>query len=184
MSAGEREAGGGPLGEGHDEPATALLRAALELRPRLVACARRVLGDGEEAEDVAQEAIIRLARAELLDPGAVRAWLMATTWRLAIDRGRARRRREGLARSAPAGRAPEAADAAAERSDEARRARHALEELDEPYRAALRLRCVEGLTFPEVAARLGAPERTARTWVGRGLTRLRERLRGRDGATP
>lgn len=154
----------------------ALLRAALELRPRLAECARRVLQDAEEAEDVAQEALIRLGRARLNDPGAARAWLLATTWRLAIDRTRARRRREGLTRGAPAPAPVEPTVEAAARRDEARRALSALETLDEPYRTALRLRCVEGRDFPEVARRMNALERTARTWVARGLTRLREQL--------
>lgn len=188
MNGGEahREAppGGGPLpGEGLFVPArsedeAALTRAALELRPRLAACARRVLQDAEEAEDVAQEALLRLGRARLDDPGAVRGWLLATTWRLAIDRSRARRRREGLARAAPTPAPAESADLSAERRDEARRALRALDQLDEPYRTALRLRCVEGLAFPELARRMGALERTTRTWVARGLTRLREQLGG------
>lgn len=172
----EDAAWGDPLRADLSDTTETLLRAALELRPRLASTARRVLKDAGEAEDVVQEALLRFSRARLDDPGAARAWLLATTWRLSIDRLRARERREGLSRAAPVAGPAEPAEETAARSDEARRAVEALARLDDPYRTALRLRYVEGLDFAELAARMGALERTARTWVGRGLARLREEL--------
>lgn len=61
-----------------------------EQRPRLVGIATRVLGDHAEAEDVVQQAWLRLHRA---DADAVRdlaAWLTTVTTRLCLDRLRAR----------------------------------------------------------------------------------------------
>ncbi|MCA8925035.1 MAG: RNA polymerase subunit sigma-24, partial [Planctomycetes bacterium] len=55
-------------------------------RARLVRCAQQVLGDPAEAEDVAHEALQRGLQAELRDPRAIGAWLLATCTRLAIDR--------------------------------------------------------------------------------------------------
>lgn len=154
----------------------ALLSAAAALRPRLVAVAARVLGQAE-AEDVAQEVLLRLVRTGGPDdPGALRAWLVASTWRLAADRKKTARRRDELVRrGAPAGSAPGLVEQA-DTAEAAARAGRAVDGLGEPYRTALKLRYLEGLDFPEVARRMGALERTARTWVGRGLTQVRAAL--------
>lgn len=155
-------------------------------RARLVAHAERVLRDRAEAEDVAQEVLVRAPDdARRHDLRSLPAWLYAVTYRLAVDRLRARRRRErahaGRAAATPlsagagedSGAGPAGALALRE---EAARLRAAVGALADPYGAAVRLRYLEGLEFAEVAARLGTIERTARTWVGRGLGKLRERL--------
>jgi len=146
-------------------------------RKRLVAHAHRVLHDWQEAEDVVQEVFLRTPKAmRLRDGGSLAGWLYAVCYRVAVDKLRARNRRaraiEALGLSGKGG--PVAADI--EQGDEVRRARAALDRLDEPYRTAVTLRYLHGLEFRELAGRMGTIERTARTWVGRGLTRLRERL--------
>src|SRR3954462_8577188 len=57
-----------------------------------------VLRHREDAEDVAQEAFAKAYRnfRQLRDRDRFRAWLARMTWRLAIDRCRAARRREKL----------------------------------------------------------------------------------------
>ena len=60
-----------------------------------VGTARRMLGDAAEAEDLAQEAMLRLWRnaATLeLGPGGVRPWLRRVVSNLSIDRMRSSRR--------------------------------------------------------------------------------------------
>src|SRR5215204_5115332 len=54
-----------------------------------------VLRDRSDAEDVAQEAFVKAFRAfrQLRDRERFRAWLVRTTWRLALDRRRGDRRR-------------------------------------------------------------------------------------------
>ena len=59
--------------------------------------------------------------------------------------------------------------------------RRALPNLPEGRREALRLRVVEQLPYPEVAARLGVSEDAARARVSRGL---RELARALPGAAP
>ncbi len=114
---------------------------------------------------MAQEVLIRAPR------DATEGWLFAVCYRVAIDRLRARERRKkallGLAERGPD---------AAELPFDLDAVRASLAALAEPYRSAVTLRYLEGLDFPEVARRLGTIDRTARTWVGRGLTKLREAL--------
>ncbi len=66
-----------------------------ELRPRLMRVAYSHLGNVAEAEDVVQEAWLRLQRAETGSIGDLRAWLTTVVSRLALDAlGSARARRE------------------------------------------------------------------------------------------
>ena len=58
-------------------------------RPRLVGIAARVLGDHAEAEDVVQQAWLRLARTDA-DIESLPAWLTTVVTRLCLDRLRAR----------------------------------------------------------------------------------------------
>ncbi len=149
------------------------------LRARLLACARQVLGDAAEAEDVVQEALVKALAADLRDPAALRGWLFAVCYRLAIDVVR-RRTRRGKAHGAltPPDEEPGSSGLAMRREQQEELHRQ-LGSLAEPYRSALRLRYLQELEFAEVARRMGAKERTVRTWVGRGLQRLRRRLGGR-----
>ena len=62
-------------------------------RPRLLALAGRVLADHAEAEDVVQQAWLRLDRATTRDGTDIEnlpAWLTTVTTRLCLDRLRAR----------------------------------------------------------------------------------------------
>jgi len=64
-------------------------------RPYLVNLAYQMLGDVGEAEDIAQEAFLRLSRADITAIDDVRAWLTVVAGRLCLDQVRsARARRE------------------------------------------------------------------------------------------
>src|ERR1700738_1025627 len=62
-------------------------------RPYLVNLAYQVLGDVGEAEDVAQEAFLRLSRADITAIDDVRAWLTVVAGRLCLDQVRSARAR-------------------------------------------------------------------------------------------
>jgi RNA polymerase sigma-70 factor, ECF subfamily len=64
-----------------------------EHRPYLVNLAYQMLGDVGEAEDVAQEAFLRLARTEPAHIDDVRAWLTVVAGRLCLDQMRSARAR-------------------------------------------------------------------------------------------
>ncbi|XXF88036.1 RNA polymerase sigma factor [Tabrizicola sp. M-4] len=138
------------------EPAAARV-LTLRLTPRALGYAARMLGDAAEAEDVAQEAMLRLWRAA---PGwrageaQVSTWLYRVVTNLCMDRLRARRRRPAAALDE----APEVPDGAkgAEagliEADRMVALQAALDALPERQRQAVVLRHIEGLANPEIAA--------------------------------
>ena len=62
-------------------------------RPYLVNLAYQMLGDIGEAEDVAQEAFLRLSRADPSQIDDIRAWLTVVAGRLCLDQMRSARAR-------------------------------------------------------------------------------------------
>ena len=165
---------------------------------RLLGLARRILGDGGEAEEVLQEVFLFVWRsASSFDParGQVLTWLLVATRSRAIDRLRARRpasRPEIRSLDEPALMAaggPAASDdveaASAGRQWESI-CRAAVGQLPEDQRRALELAYFEGLTHQEIAARTSTPLGTVKTRVRLGLMKLQERMRpywesGSDG---
>ena len=156
-------------------------------RDRLYTIALRLLGDPRDAEEVAQDALIRAYRAIAGYPGSrtselrLRPWLAAITVNLARNRRRRHDDRRPPAQLDPmvAGgfdRADASADdgpsTVARREGEANLARVLLE-LPPAIRVAVVLRHVDGLSVAETAEVLGRPEGTVKAQVSRGLERLR-----------
>ena len=142
----------------------------------------RIVGDRGEAEDALQDVYVSLwTAAGRYDPARAspRAWLATFARNRAIDR---LRRRKRLADAAPV----EAAEAIADEApladallvaDEERGRIHAcLEALDEPQRGTIRTAFFGGLTYAELASRDGVPLGTVKSWVRRGLARLKKCL--------
>ena len=162
--------------------ATPLARRHL---PRVLSVARRMLNDASEAEDVAQEAMLRLWRiAPEWQAGRARVstWLYRVTANLCTDRLRARRPTDPLdAANEPA--APEASVAA--RMQDAQR-RVALEDalagLPERQRLAVILRHIEELPNPEIAATMGISVEAVESLTARGRTALGKALADRKEA--
>jgi len=144
------------------EAAHAVRRREFEARlaecgPLAYRVARGVLRNDADAEDVAQEALLRAYRRfdRLRDPLRFRGWLVRIVFRLALDRARSAKRRElrETEWAQPARRAapPNAEDLAASREFQAHFDR-ALEALPEKLRLVLLLAAMEGHTLEEVAA--------------------------------
>jgi RNA polymerase sigma-70 factor, ECF subfamily len=137
-----------------------------------------VLRHRQDAEDVAQEAFVRAHRCfhRLRERSRFRAWLVKTTWRLAIDRWRSDRRRAvremrtGSVSSASTHEAVEAAERAA-------RLWIAIDALPEKLRTAIVLAGIEGHDVREVAALLGVPEGTVKSRLFMARQKLKEHLR-------
>jgi RNA polymerase sigma-70 factor (ECF subfamily) len=139
--------------------------------------ARRLLGDPELAEDVAHDAwLAARTRPPAQLTGGVRAWL-GTVVQHGVQRLRRseRRRRTREAAVAAAAATDSAADVV-ERGALCRELTGVVMELDEPYRSAILLRYLDGLSTAEVAARQQVAPAAARKRLSRALQLLRERL--------
>ena len=123
-------------------------------------------------------------RAGAYEPGRASpiTWLATIARNRAIDWVRA----QGVRRAAPiedAAPVPDDRPLASETmiADEGNRRLHlCLDGLDEQPRLAIRTAFFDGLTYAELADRLGVPLGTMKSWVRRGLMRLKECL-DRDG---
>ncbi|MFV0359055.1 RNA polymerase sigma factor [Tropicimonas sp.] len=167
---------------GGDRAAARML--TLRLTPRVLALACRMLGDRAEAEDVAQEAMLRLWR---IAPGwregeaKVSTWLYRVASNLCTDRLR-RRRGTGFDDVFGEGiEPPDETPQVDERLQEAARAealRRALAELPDRQRQAVVLRHLEGLSNPEIAAIMEIGVEAVESLTARGKRALAARLDG------
>ncbi len=138
-----------------------------------------VLRNPAEAEDVAQEAMLRAYRNfhRLRDRDRFRAWLVRTAWRLSLDRIRAsgrRERRERVAIENCFG--SDVETAVATRELEAQVAA-ALDELPEKLRMVMVLAAIEGYNTREVASLLSLPEGTVKSRLFTARKRMAESLK-------
>ncbi|MGE0711256.1 MAG: sigma-70 family RNA polymerase sigma factor [Planctomycetota bacterium] len=133
-------------------------------------------GDAAAAEDVAQEALIDVLRGvQGLAPGRpFRPWVFRVVSNAAREHLRkASRRARHEGRAPAAASRGEPVEGAASRGEEVAALRRGLDALPEPFREALSLRFLEGLSLREVAEVMGCREGTASSRVRRGLEALR-----------
>jgi RNA polymerase sigma-70 factor (ECF subfamily) len=166
------------------EAAQAALRR--EFEERLAECgslayrvARGVLRNGADAEDVAQEAVLRAyGRFERLrDRTRFRAWLVRIAFRLAIDRARSSKRREVRETLwSQSGPRPSTEDLAAASEFQGHLER-AMEELQEKHRLVLLLAAMQGHSLEEVAEMLDLPMGTVKSRLFFARKQIAEKLR-------
>lgn len=163
--------------------------ARREFEERLAECgplayrvARGVLRNAADAEDVAQEALLRAYKSfdRLRDRNRFRGWLVRISFRLALDRLRSAKRREqrDMLWSQPAHQPPPVTveDVAASNQFQGHLQR-ALEELPEKLRLVLLLSAMEGQTIDEIAAMVGVPVGTVKSRIFVARKKLAEKLR-------
>ena len=154
---------------------------------RLYTIALRLLGDRRDAEEVAQDALVRAFRAMAGYPRERTAALRLRPWLASITVNLSRNRRRRIDDRRPpnqleplldAGFDPPAdgrsrPDAASDRRETQRELVAALQRLTPAVRTAIVLRHVDGLSVAETAEALGRPEGTVKAQVHRGLRELR-----------
>lgn len=154
----------------------------LRLTPRVLGYATRMLGgDRAEAEDVAQEAMLRLWRQApdwRQGEAKVTTWLYRVVSNLCTDR--LRKRRAVALDSVPE---PEddtpGAEAGMQEAARAQALETALGALPERQRQAVILRHIEGLTNPEIAAVMDIGVEAVESLTARGKRALAALLAGR-----
>jgi RNA polymerase sigma-70 factor (ECF subfamily) len=176
-----------PLSIPPDEELIRRLRAgdegALELLVsaywhRLIRYVEGILDQEEGAEDVVQEAFIRLwmRRKELRMEGSFKAFLYTMARNAAIDERRRFGRRAALAgRADPPGPQPSPL-ATAEASELQVVAGQAIAALPPRRREVFRLARFEGLSYKEIAQLMGLSPQTVANQMSRALTELHEAL--------
>jgi RNA polymerase sigma-70 factor (ECF subfamily) len=139
--------------------------------PRLFAAALRLLRARDLAEDATQDAFLKIwrhAKCYDADKGAPMAWMGAIARRCAISR-------IGVERpTVPVDGADLTVDPVEASSP---RLIRALENLPATHRQALLLSYTYGMSHSELAEHLGVPLGTAKSWVLRAMTALREHLK-------
>jgi RNA polymerase sigma factor (sigma-70 family) len=143
--------------------------------------ARKYLRDRAEAEDAVQEVFIAVWRAaDRFDPAVA----SETTFIAMIARRRL------IDRVRKIGRKPDESELGAvnepmvettdrlEVADEARIAAAALDELGEPQRTVLKLSIYDGLSHGDIAEKMDLPLGSVKTYIRRGLQKIREMLTG------
>lgn len=122
----------------------------------------RRCGDAAEAEDVAQETLIRVARGigEFAGRSSFRTWALGVALNCARDAVRARERRARVLRDVASAALVDEPAPAADADDPEAALWSAVRALPEAQRDAVMLVHVEGLSHGEAAAALGCAEAT------------------------
>lgn len=153
----------------------------LRLTPRVLSLATRLLGTAAEAEDVAQEAMVRLWRIApewRQGEAKVTTWLYRVTLNLCTDRLRRRR-------NVPLDEAPEVEDGAPSAEQGLMQGERlaaldaALALLPERQRQAVILRHIEGLANPDIARIMDIGTEAVESLTARGKRALATHLAAR-----
>ncbi len=170
--------------DGDQRALSALCKA---MRPRLYRVAYSIVRDRDEADDLAQEALIRAVtkRFLFLGRGSVAGWMTRIVANLAKNRLRdGKRRREIMEEALPDEKAVRGAQASAARApddvaeENQTRAKlvAAMAELPERQRDVVRLHIVAALDFGDVAEALGMTEANARVTFSHAKKKLMEKI--------
>jgi RNA polymerase sigma-70 factor (sigma-E family) len=170
------------IGTGVETEGRSLAELFVRQVPRAVAVAYLITGDRGVAEELAQEAFVRLTGRfrHLRSPDAFDAYLRRTVVNLSISYLRRRRVERAYLereRRRPVGHAGDMPDVGLREE-----LWSALLELPARQRAAVVLRYYEDLSERQTAELLGSSVPAVRSLVSRGVEALRGRIRGEDDA--
>lgn len=155
--------------------------------PQLYALLLRILSDTDRAQDALQDAYVKIwqkADTYTGDRGAPLTWLLSIARYRALDALRRRRPEVGMPEDSNAAAAlleDEVAPGPSEQNETLQSleaVQTCLTTLSSEQRQSVLLAYYEGLTHPELAERMDAPMGSVKSWIRRGLARLRECLTG------
>jgi RNA polymerase sigma-70 factor (ECF subfamily) len=164
------------LGEGDSAALEEIYGAT---RVKLFGICLRILGDRKEAEDALQDVYINLwQRADRYDPTRASpiSWLATFARNRAIDRLRTGKVRGGavpVEEAAPLPDEAPLADALLVDAEQNAQIHQCLGKLDERTATHIRSAFFDGFTYAELAERAEVPLGTMKSWIRRGLQKLR-----------
>ena len=160
-----------------------LLQLVNELESPLLRYARRLLGPGDDAEDVVQDAFVRYHR-QTDPPNNPKSWLYRVVHNRAMDIRRKRKRRDDhqprvadQATAAAKQRADDQPDAGLIHAESITHALDALHELPEEEQQIVTLKIMQGLTLREVAEVMDLPFTNVNYRLNRALGDLARKLK-------
>lgn len=149
-------------------------------KDHIVNIAFGIIGDPQDAEDIAQEAFLKayLSIGRLASANAFYRWLVKITVNLSIDKKIANglRRVQPLHYALPLSNAGQSPEAVAERRERQQMVLEALDRLTAEQRTVLVLREFQELPYEEIAQILDIPLGTVKSRISAARTRLRELL--------
>lgn len=148
----------------------------LRLTPRVYRQAFRILKDQAEAEDIAQEAMLRLWKTApdwQQDQAKITTWLYQVTANLCTDRLRRRKPADALDAVPEPEDAADSADMQMQNRTRAEALNAALQELPDRQREAVTLRHLEEFTNPQIAEAMGVGIEAVESLVARGKRALK-----------
>ena len=157
-------------------------------RVKLFGICLRILGDQKEAEDALQDVYINLwQRADRYDPERASpiSWLATFARNRAIDRLRTGKVRGGavpVEEAAPLPDETPLADALLVDAERTAQIHQCLGKLDERTRTHISSAFFDGFTYAELAERADVPLGTMKSWIRRGLQKLRACLEASERA--
>jgi RNA polymerase sigma-70 factor (ECF subfamily) len=144
----------------------------------LYTVAYRLAGNDDDAQDLVQEALLRVRKGlEHYEPGSLRGWLARIVTNVFLDEVRRRRRRPADALPDDPERVlPSSPGADETTTDLSEDIQAALASLPEEFRVPVVLRDVADQSYDQIAAALRVPVGTVRSRLHRGRRMLRARL--------
>ncbi|MDH5589272.1 MAG: sigma-70 family RNA polymerase sigma factor [Gemmatimonadota bacterium] len=149
--------------------------------PALVRYCHRLTGDGDVAEDAAQEAMVRFFHGEVSGtPEGIRGWLFRTATNVVRDRYRVEGNRRRLLEANPVRPSPsDGPDERLEREERREDVRRALDRLGDRDQEILLMR-YEGFSYREIAEAIGVAATSVGTLLARAEARFATSYRGRE----
>ncbi|HEX7885092.1 MAG TPA: sigma-70 family RNA polymerase sigma factor [Phenylobacterium sp.] len=138
----------------------------------------RILSDREESEDVLQDVYVTIwRRADRFDGAraSVMTWVSTIARNRSIDRLRARgpMTYAGPVEELEIADGSDSAETLLAAADDRNRLQGCLSELDDRTQSVIRTAFFEGVTYETLATRMDAPLGTVKSWIRRGLAKLK-----------
>ena len=151
--------------------------------PRVLSLCRRYARDASEAEDLLQDAYVKIfriiGRFRWTRPGSLYSWMARVALNLAFDSAKRRRRlaQELMAADSLVEEIPEEPDYEQAQAVPLETLLSMIEALPEGYRTIFRLYCIDELSHQEIAALLGIKEKSSSAGLARARAILARSIR-------